>query len=112
MTEPNDVQDIVEQLQALHVWPQSTADTYADTLGPRRIRALYEVGNVAHEAADEIERLRAALQQSRSAVEALKAMPEPYEYLNSAQLKNIRPFIDALNNWKHLHRAALENKHD
>jgi len=41
---------------------QSTADTYPDTLGPRRIKALYEVGEVAHEAAAEIETLRAALE--------------------------------------------------
>ena len=54
--------DIVERLRALHVWPQSTADTYPDTLGPRRIKALYEVGEVAHEAAAEIETLRAALE--------------------------------------------------
>ena len=53
--------DIVERLRALHVWPQSTADTYPDTLGPRRIKALYEVGEVAHEAADTIERLQATI---------------------------------------------------
>ena len=40
--------------------------------------------------------------------EALWAMPEPYEYLNKDQLKPIRPYVDALRNWKHRYRAALE----
>lgn len=66
------MQDLIERLRALHVWPQSTADEYADTLTPRRIAALYEVGKVAHEAAEalttaqaEIERLTKALEATR-----------------------------------------------
>lgn len=50
---------LVEELRALHVWPQSIADHHADVLTSRQIEKLYEVGNVAHRAADEIERLAA-----------------------------------------------------
>jgi hypothetical protein len=53
--------DLVQRLRGLHVWPQSTADTYPDVLGPRRIKALYEIGGVAHEAADTIEHLQATI---------------------------------------------------
>lgn len=52
-----DVAKLVERLRALHVWPQFVADTYADTLLPRQIKGLYEVGETSHEAADTITRL-------------------------------------------------------
>lgn len=42
--------------------------------------------------------------------EALWAMPEPYEYLNKDQLKSIRPYVDALRNWKHRYRAVLQEQ--
>lgn len=45
--------------------------------------------------------------QSDALREALWAMPEPYEYLNKDQLKSIRPYVDALRNWKHRYRAVL-----
>lgn len=51
--------ELVERLDALHVWPQSIADTYADILTPRQIEKLYEVGAVATEAAARIASLEA-----------------------------------------------------
>lgn len=48
--------------------------------------------------------------QSDALREALWAMPEPYEYLNKDQLKSIRPYIDALRNWKHRYRAVLQKQ--
>lgn len=51
--------DLVENLRALHVWPQFVADEHADLLRPRQTKGLYEVGKVAHEAADRIEALQA-----------------------------------------------------
>ena len=50
---------LVERLRALYVWPQSVADHYADTLTPRQIKQLYEVGFAADEAADRITALEA-----------------------------------------------------
>jgi uncharacterized small protein (DUF1192 family) len=64
---------LVEALTALYVWPQSIADHYADTLSPRQIEKLYEVGNVAERAAAritalsaEVERLKALLIESEA----------------------------------------------
>lgn len=37
----------------------------------------------------------------KMAREAFERMPEPYEYLTKDQLKDIRPYMDALHNWKH-----------
>jgi len=51
--------DLIEQLDVLHVWPQSVADHHADILTPRQIRQLYDVGRVATEAAAELRILRA-----------------------------------------------------
>ena len=50
-TKPSDVDGLEAELDALHVWPQSVADTYADTLTPRQIEKLYAVGDVATRAA-------------------------------------------------------------
>lgn len=61
-----DARDIVERLGYLHVWPQSIADTHADTLTPRQIERLYDVGNVAADAADTIASLRKQLENARS----------------------------------------------
>lgn len=55
--QPDETRALIERLRALHVWPQSVADTYADTLTPRQIKQLYEVGFVAHEAADALQAL-------------------------------------------------------
>ena len=66
---------LIERLRALHVWPQSVADTYADTLTPRQIKQLYEVGFVAHEAADALEAHDAFRQEVSDAVEKLLAWP-------------------------------------
>ncbi|MES2782993.1 MAG: hypothetical protein V4657_09370 [Pseudomonadota bacterium] len=54
-------QSIVERLRALHVWPQFVADTHADVILPRQAQGLYDVGNVATEAADTIDELLEAL---------------------------------------------------
>lgn len=55
--------ELIERLNALYVWPQSVADNHADILTPRQIKHLYEVGTVATEAADEIERLTAEVRR-------------------------------------------------
>lgn len=49
--------DLVERLDCLHVWPQSVADHYTDTLSPRQIKELYAIGEVATEAKSRIEAL-------------------------------------------------------
>ena len=54
---------LVERLDCLHVWPQSVAFHYADTLTPRQIKELYAVGAVATEAKWRIERLEATLRK-------------------------------------------------
>ena len=69
MTSHDNVTDIVERLSYLHVWPQSIGSTYADTLTPRQIERLYDVGNVATEAAEEIISLRKQLENAREALE-------------------------------------------
>lgn len=53
--------DILEKLQALHVWPQFVADTHADIISPRQAQGLYDVGNVATEAIEAIVKLRQQL---------------------------------------------------
>lgn len=58
--------DLVERLDCLHVWPQSVADHYADTLTPRQIKELYAVGDVATAAKSRIEQLEAALTKSEA----------------------------------------------
>ena len=60
--------DLVERLQSLYVWPQSVADHHADTLTPRQIEKLYEVGNVAEQAAARITDLETALAEAEGRV--------------------------------------------
>ena len=48
--------------------------------------------------------------QSDALREALRRMPEPYEYLNKDQLKSIRSYVDALRNWNQRYRAALQEQ--
>ena len=60
---------LVERLRALYVWPQSVADHYADTLTPRQIKQLYEVGFAADEAADRITALEAMCETLAGALE-------------------------------------------
>ena len=60
--------DIVEKLQALHVWPQFVADTHADVISKRQGQGLYDVGNVATEATDLIVELRRQLANARYAL--------------------------------------------
>lgn len=85
---------LVEQLNALHVWPQFVADEHADVLTPRQIKGLYQVGNTSHEAADRIEALaaeNATLKAERDAgvallalrIEAAMAKPINGEWFNS-----------------------------
>ena len=61
--------DLIERLNALHVWPQIVADNHADILTPRQIKHLYEVGAVATEAADRIEALTDQLAEAQSALQ-------------------------------------------
>lgn len=72
--------DIVQRLEAIHVWPQSVADHHADILTPRQIEKLYAVGQVGTEAAAEIARLTEALRatEEREKVlrEALACLPK------------------------------------
>jgi len=59
--------DLIGQLRALYVWPQSVANAHAEILTPREVKMLYAVGDVAHEAADRIKQLEAALREIRKA---------------------------------------------
>ena len=61
--------DLVDELSALYVWPQSVADEHADTLTPRQIEKLYAVGNVAERAATLITDLRAQLAAAQAECE-------------------------------------------
>lgn len=61
--------DLVERLDCLHVWPQSVADHYADTLTPRQIKELYAVGDVATAAKDCIEQLKAEIARKDALME-------------------------------------------
>lgn len=55
-----DLDCLVKDLRALHVWPQMVADMNAySSLTQRQINGLYAVGSVAHAAADAISALRA-----------------------------------------------------
>ena len=68
LTSHDNVTDIVERLRALHVWPQFVADEHADVILPRQLKALYDVGHVAHEAADTIATLRKQLENAREVI--------------------------------------------
>ena len=57
--------DIVEKLQALHVWPQFVADTHADVISKRQGQGLYDVGNVATEATIVIAEQRKQIAEAR-----------------------------------------------
>ena len=61
--------DLIEQLDILHVWPQSVADYHADILTPRQIKQLYDVGRVATEAVAELRTLRAERDDAVQAAE-------------------------------------------
>jgi len=50
MTDQPEPAALVDELSALHVWPQSVACEHADILTPRQIEKLYEVGKVADRA--------------------------------------------------------------
>lgn len=79
-------------------------DTLLREIETLRVEALAERGHgyyIGFAKADE---------QSDALREALWAMPEPYEYLNKDQLKSIRPYVDALRNWKHRYRAVLQEQ--
>ena len=67
---------LVERLRALHVWPQFVADEHADLLRPRYSKGLYAVGEVAHEAADTILRLRAELAAQHREAERARLLSE------------------------------------
>lgn len=45
---------LVEQLDCLHVWPQSVASHHVDVLTPRQIEELYAIGGVATDAVTRI----------------------------------------------------------
>lgn len=60
--------DLVERLKSLYVWPQSVADHHADTLTPRQIEKLYEVGIVAEQAAARIQALETSLAEAEGRV--------------------------------------------
>ena len=67
--------DLKDELRALHVWPQSAADTHADVMGPRHIKGLYAVGNVAERALARIEALEAQLAGTNALIRDLAALP-------------------------------------
>ena len=66
--EKDRVEAVIDELSALHVWPQSVADHHADILSPRQIKALYEVGNVATRAEQAIRDLRTRAEQAEAEV--------------------------------------------
>lgn len=70
--------ELVEELRALHVWPQSAADTWAEHMGPKHIAGLYSVGDVAHRAADHITTLTAQLAEGHAREAALRSELEWY----------------------------------
>jgi len=73
--------DLIELLDALHVWPQSVASEYADVLTRRQIEKLYAIGYVATEAAAEIRSLREQVAQAehRARLEGMEIMLEAAE---------------------------------
>jgi len=70
---------IINELRALHVWPQFVADYYADILSPCQIKGLYNVGDVAHRAADAIASARITGDKDRRESQS-SAPTEPPEY--------------------------------
>lgn len=94
----DNVTDIVERLRALHVWPQFVADEHADVILPRQSRGLYDVGHVAHEAANEIETLRDVLRKVRECAlfseNTFAGRPPNVSWIVS-QLTKLLPEIDA-----------------
>lgn len=76
--------DIVEELTALYVWPQSVADHHADILTPRQIEMLYAVGNVAERAAATIAALQAEVAALREAARDAISEIENSEQYNAA----------------------------
>lgn len=102
--------DIVQRLEALHVWPQFVADHHADILTPRQIENLYAVGQVSTEAAAELTRLTEAL---RAAEEREKVLQEERDellsqisdcrgshWLGRQDRKGVTPHLDAI--WRGL----------
>ena len=95
---PADVQDILERLRSF--------DYNAD------IATFYDDHECVSEAADEIERLRAALQQSRSAVEAVARevfLHAHWDGWIGSQGRRDVQHVDAAKSWNaYVHNSALE----
>lgn len=86
--------DLVERLRALYVWPQSIADHYADTLTPRQIEKLYEVGNVAEQAAARITELETSLAEAMATrVDKARAWDACIEARNDERAKVIAEVV-------------------
>ena len=103
MTSHDNVTDIVERLSYLHVWPQSIGSTYADTVTARQIERLYDVGNVATEAAEEIISLRKQLENARS-----EALEEAATLADEWRAENKQSALDAKKQGNHQFSAELE----
>ncbi|OGT55457.1 MAG: hypothetical protein A3E01_09100 [Gammaproteobacteria bacterium RIFCSPHIGHO2_12_FULL_63_22] len=66
---------LLKDIDILHVWPQSIADHHADTLAPRQIEKLYEVGVVATLATTALRQLVAENEGVRGALRAERLKP-------------------------------------
>jgi len=66
-----EVAGVVEELDCLHVWPQSVADHHADVLTPRQIEKLYAVGEVATRAAALLSAQAVILEEARKALKRI-----------------------------------------
>lgn len=97
---------IATRLRALHVWPQFVADEHAEVILPRQSKGLYEVGEVATEAADIITELVEALRPFALAAQkgsnvytgvqmAMKDRPDLFSYSTA--------YIDAGRSTAHSH---------
>lgn len=95
MTHDN-VTDIVERLNCLHVWPQFVADEHADVILPRQSKGLYDVGHVAHEAADTIATLRKQLENAREVERRC-----PNCHVKFSRVNDVDAHIEALKGQQH-----------
>jgi len=93
-----DEQAIIEELRSLAETNQSSGD--------RMRNLLRQAANYIEAQAAEIAALRQP--DARIAREAFFRMPEPHEYLSKDQLKGIRSYLDALQNWKHRYGPAMK----
>lgn len=74
-------EELCKRLQVLHVWPQSTADTWPDVITSLHLDGLYQIGPVAHEAAARIKALKAELKVAREGLKLMIAEYDPIDHM-------------------------------